>query len=798
MADTALPRARRASATLSVPRIGDLRPVFALVLLTLLALTAAYAVRPVVRIDLGSDKDIAFLRGFNGREIDAASSATSYAWAFGSNELTVPGGHRGDLIVILRARPELPPNTLRQAAVAVNGIRVDMPRRTADTIVAKVRPDLASAEQLTFTLVSPLTGDPPPPPDLVGSIEVAPARTYRWSSGESQIVLPNIGRGAWVVDLGVLTAHPDGEPLNAEVLANGQPLISLPESATPRRVRALVPASYIRDGSLTLTVRSNTYTDPRPLGVLMSSVIVGPAEGSSPIIAAVPPFGGFALALIVVLGAYASLRVAARDLIPTPRRPTPQLWVFVSAVVLTLLGAWAMGAHRFPSSFMLPRFAWLVLFSLLMLLALRPFSLWLFRVAGVPLNDRVGRAFLSALLLLTLGSFWLKAGGALYPYFVAVDVQWHMDRSRWIINGQLPLLYSTNSPLNETTMPTAEWGSERPVIPYSPWFHMVATLYNLSPMGMEMTANMVSILFDTSRIIMIALIMRKAGLSMLAALIATATYAVIPVNYLLHAWGNVPTSFGLWLTMVVHVIIFAFWDRLHERIPMLVLSLFLFATFLIYTVTGVFTGFFLICFTLIVWLNGLRGGEWAALRKPLTSLWIASGVAMVMALIVYYGQYIPPIIERTIPYMATVMTQGPQSVGVERPPFGQYMWSFVPHLDYRIWPGDFLFYGIAIPILFTVPGFIALRNRPLLWMLMAAWFTVSLLFMLVGYRISMVDKQLFYILPIMCICWAVCAEWIWRRGWWGQALILAVLGYSLYTALDQWVFRIVTSPVIQQ
>jgi hypothetical protein len=219
---------------------------------------------------------------------------------------------------------------------------------------------------------------------------------------------------------------------------------------------------------------------------------------------------------------------------------------------------------------------------------------------------------------------------------------------------------------------------------------------------------------------------------------------------------------------------------------------------LIYTVTGVFTGFFLICFTLIVWLNGLRGGEWAALRKPLTSLWIASGVAMVMALIVYYGQYIPPIIERTIPYMATVMTQGPQSVGVERPPFGQYMWSFVPHLDYRIWPGDFLFYGIAIPILFTVPGFIALRNRPLLWMLMAAWFTVSLLFMLVGYRISMVDKQLFYILPIMCICWAVCAEWIWRRGWWGQALILAVLGYSLYTALDQWVFRIVTSPVIQQ
>jgi hypothetical protein len=433
----------------------------------------------------------------------------------------------------------------------------------------------------------------------------------------------------------------------------------------------------------------------------------------------------------------------------------------------------------------------------LLIFITRPLALWLFRVAGVPLDDNVGRAFLSGLLLLSLVSFWLKAGGALYPYFVAVDVQWHMDRARWIIDGQLPLLYSTNSPLNETTMPTAEWGSERPVIPYSPWFHMIATLYNLSPLGMEMTANMVSILQDSTRILLIALIMRKAGLSMRAALIATATYAVIPVAYLLHAWGNVPTSFGLWLTLLVHTMIFVFWDRLHERIPMLVLSLLLFVTFLVYTVTGVFTGFFLIFFTVIVWLNGLRGGEWAAQRKPLGALWIAAGAAMGMALIVYYGQYIPPIIERTIPYMATVMTQGPQSVGVERPPFDAYLWSFVPHLDYRIWPGDYLFYGIAIPMLFTIPGFIALRNRPLVWMLFAAWLSVAVLFLLAGYRISMVDKQLFYMLPVMCICWAVCAEWIWVRGWWGRLFVLGVLALSLITALDQWIFRIATSPVIR-
>jgi hypothetical protein len=169
-------------------------------------------------------------------------------------------------------------------------------------------------------------------------------------------------------------------------------------------------------------------------------------------------------------------------------------------------------------------------------------------------------------------------------------------------------------------------------------------------------------------------------------------------------------------------------------------------------------------------------------------------VAIALALIIYYGQYIPPIIERTIPYMQTVFTQGPESVGVERPPFGAYMLGFIPHLD-RIWPGDYLFYGIGIPMLFTIPGFIALRQRPLIWLVLATWLSVAVLFMLAGYRISMVDKQIFYMLPIMCITWAIYADRFWQRGRWGQVFVLIILAVTLVTALDQWVLRIVTSPV---
>jgi hypothetical protein len=797
----ALPRERGAGSALSIPRIGDLRPYLWLALLTALALTVAYAARPVVRIDLGGNHDAVFLRGFHGREIDAIGGAETAAWPPEARVLSVPGRREGVWIATLWAAPGQPPGMLRQAAVAVNGERVDMPRRGPDFIIAKVPAELGAAETLSFSLVGPLVGDPDPPPGLVGEVELAPARTYRWSSGEASIRLPNLGRGAWTLDLAVVTAHPNGQPVNAELFVNDTLLARLPDSPAPRRVRVLAPGRLVRDGTLEVTLRSNTYADPRPLGVLVSQVMVAPA-GNAGLATAVPPLGGLGMALVTVLGAFAALHLLVGGR-PTGRwRVPPYVWAALGVGLAALVGAWALMTHRFPSSFMLPRLAWLALWSVALALALRPLTAWLFHAAGFPLDapagdDAIrGRRFLSLLLLFVMVSYWLKAIGALHPFFVAIDVNWHMTRAQWILEGRLPLLYGTSSPLNETTMPTAEWGENRPVIPYSPWFHMFATVFAFTPMSMDMAANMFSILVDSTRIILIALIALKAGLTHRGALIAGATYAVLPVAFLLHSWGNVPTTFGLWLTLVCKTVIFVWWERLGERRVMVTLSALLLLTFLMYTVTGVFMGVFLAILTLLVWVNGLRGPAWAAPRAQLRPLWIATGVALALAVVIYYGQYIPLIVAQTVPYMKTVFTQGPESVGVVRPPFGQYMWSYVPHLDYRIWPGDYLYYGIAIPMLFTVPGFFALRRQPLPWLVFAAWLSVATLFMFAGYRISMVDKQLFYTLPVMCVCWAIYADRIWERWSWGRWAVIAVLLYTLYAALDQWVLRIATSPVV--
>jgi hypothetical protein len=176
---------------------------------------------------------------------------------------------------------------------------------------------------------------------------------------------------------------------------------------------------------------------------------------------------------------------------------------------------------------------------------------------------------------------------------------------------------------------------------------------------------------------------------------------------------------------------------------------------------------------------------------------LATGVALLLSTAIYYGQYIPGMIERTVPYVLSLATRGPESVGVERDTsFVQYMAGFWRHLRYDMRPDGFLFYGILIPLIFCLPGFVALRKRRLMWAVLAAWYTVALLFMVAGYRVSMVDKQIFYIVPALCLCWAVYADRYWRRGRWGKVLIVAVYAFTLATAIDLWVIRIIRSPVV--
>lgn len=813
---------RHESLTRVLPGLRSTWKPLLLVSLTLLGLILAYTVRPTVSIDLGSRYDSAYLRNFHAREVDAAGTGELFPWPTDQNTMTLPGARVGTWVAIVSVAAGQPAGTLGDFTLSANGRRLTvMQRRGEGKFLALIPPELAEAAELRLRLEPALVGNPDPPVGLVGQVELAPARTYRWSRDESRVLLPGLGRGAWQVELTVVTRHPDNQPVNAQVYANGTLLAQLPESGETRRIRLAVPARLMGSGDLELTLRANTFEDPRPLGMFVSNVLVAPLEVRSGL-RFLPPWGTLLAGVILVLGLYACLDLLLRGTHSPAQGAVAAALCAWGALALPLLlvvaGGWMLAVQRYPTSFMVHRLAGLALASLLLLLVLRPLLRWSLRAAGVPLEDgepsaavdhqpagrlapigaylrRPWPAFINGLLLIFFLSYWLKVGGMLYPYFVSIDVNWHMDKVRWILQGQLPLIYSTNSPLNELTMPTAEWGEARPVIPYSPYFHMFATSFALLPWSMAFTANMLSVLVDCSRVFLIALLGYKAGLRRSGALLAALLYAVLPVTFLLHSWGNMPTTFGLWWTLLATTFALVAWRRLHRPGPFALLTLFFLGSLLFYTVTGAFMGLFVLLFLPIFWLMSRRGAvrvDTAAGTRPFG---LAALAALGLSLIIYYGQYIGPMIGQTLPYMATVFASGPESVGVARPSFGQYMYSYIPHMDYRIWPGDYLYYGLAIPLLFVIPGFVALRKRPLPWAMLAAWFSVGVLFMLAGYRISMVDKQLFYILPAICICWAVAAERYWTRGRWGQLVIVLVYLFTLVSAINLWVLRIIHSPM---
>ena len=754
----------------------------ALLIGALLALLAAYAVRPFVGVEFGTRYDFAYLEGqsFHAREYAPVPPSRTYAWAPTSDRLVISEGlNPAFRMVTLTLDPWEPSDNQPRRLIAVyaNEQRVETleDRGGPREFQALLPPEALAGGRLVLR-VEPLADrySLELPRVQVIAATLSAARTYRWSSDRGTVTFPALGRGAWRVELAAVVAHPDGKPVGARLLANGVPLATLPDYADLRRLAVLVPAQVVGDGDLTLTIAAEPYRDPRPLGVLIQRIALTPVA-SPGLNTALPPWSVALPALVVMLGMYGALRWLS---VPA--------WAAAGAGLMVAgLGAWALAAYRYPMAFYLQPLAGLAIFSALLLPALSWLADWLFRRVGVPLAPWLRRV----LLLIFLVGFWLKGGGLLFPYMRAIDISWHMDRVRWILDGNWAAMYRPGA-FSESVMPVNEWGANRPVIPYSPFFHLFATLFAIFPWPLETSANLFSALLDTSRVFLIALLARKSGLSERVALLAALLYAVTPFTFLLHSWGNVPTTFGIWWTLVATVVIVALYQRLERRRPFVLLTVVTLACMLFYTVMAVFHVWFVLCVLAVVWLLGGRVD-----RRPLRALGLATGLAILLSIAIYYGQYIPGMIERTLPYMATVFTAGPQSVGVERPPFGEYLLSYIPHLDYHFWPGDYLYYGIAIPLVFALPGLAALWKRPLLWATVAAWFVVALTFLLAGYRISMVDKQIFYVFPAVCLCWAVYADRYWQRGRWGRALIVVLYAFTLVSALDLWVVRIARSPI---
>lgn len=613
-----------------------------------------------------------------------------------------------------------------------------------------------------------------PPPLHISAVVLSNATVYRWSKGDSTVNFWGSGGGWWHLKSTMLVQHPDNNAFRAQLVSNGRVISTIPSTQDGFRVyHALIPPDGHRNGDIAITAQSATWggnaQDVRILGVAVASMQLQPIASPWWTVAS-----SWRLASVLVI---ALLVAVAAHLVS----------MSVLGVGLSVTGSLIamMALERAYLAIWFPQLAVLIAVSILIIPLCYNVLSW------VAPEHEFSPTVRNVLIALVLVSVWVKGGGILYPIMRPIDIEWHMNKVREIlVTGDFAKFYLPGA-FSESVMPITEWGENRPMIPYSPFYHFSAMLFAVFPWPLEKTATIINAFGDASRVLIIALIARMSGLSNRVSLLAALMYAVSPVTYLLHAWGNAPTTSGLWWTLVTTTALLALSSKLPQRRIMVLLFVLHVVSMLIYTVTAVFHIIFITALVAIIRLIPQH-----PLRGQIKYIMLVAYGGLAFATLIYYGQYIVPIVERTIPYLLTPNSVHTGATTDTQTSFLVYMTNFISLLRYDFVENPYLYYGIFIPVMMVIPGFIMLSKRPVLWAFAAAWGSVSVLFMLAGYRFPMVDKQIFYLMPVIMICWGIMASQWWRRGWSGQLLVTMTTLYTLVSALHLWVIRIERAPLV--
>jgi hypothetical protein len=613
-----------------------------------------------------------------------------------------------------------------------------------------------------------------PPPLTVKDVSLTAITAYRWSKDASTALFPGVSGGWWVLSTTMMPTHPDSEPFDATIRVGDDVLPSIPTGGGTFRAYhyLLAPSSGTR-GDINVVFNSDTWgnnaADARTLGVAVARVGITPTAIRSGIQDAPLRFISIPVLVFLVMCAAIALQLPHRALgsVVAVGLALPMLFERV------YLGMW------YPH------------LVILFIISIVTIPLW-FRVldwltADTPLPTQTKR-LLVGLVLLTI---WVKGGGILYPIMRPIDISWHMDKVREIaMTWDFAKFYQPGA-FSESVMPITEWGEERPMIPYSPFIHFASLLFLVFPWSLEVSSTIFNTFLDASRIILIAVIARHGGLSVRVAWLAALLYAVTPVTFLLHAWGNVPTTTGLWWMLIATVALLVAGRSLGNRRVFVAVVLITTGAMLSYTVAAVFHVLFVTILAVLLWVVPNTS------NKPTSGRILAATYGgLLIATIIYYGLYIPPIIERTIPYFLQLSTQSTASIGVVRAPFDEYIANFFPALRYDFVQNPYLYYGLYMPVLMVIPAYILMWKHRTLWTFAAAWYVVAIIFLMAGYKISMVDKQLYYIVPLLMLSWAMIADRLWNRGPTGRIIVSTSVLFTLWSALQLWIIRIDRAPLV--
>jgi len=610
---------------------------------------------------------------------------------------------------------------------------------------------------------------------------------WRYATDRSRVILP--GAGARDSQL-VITAgpRPDGVAKPVQVIVNGIALGSFTPKPGLNEYRFPLSAAQYSFGDLTVDLLSEPQGvqgkggTPIPFGPQIAGVGIAGAGGFVK-----PPLAPLAAWFVIAPAFYFLLR----------RLGLRAGWAAGTTLLGVILGAMAVVGQRLDFALFAPRLAFLLIVAYVLLVLTDLIVPRLLARGGVELAPETWRP----LQLIFFAALVLKLGGVFFPQLFVIDQPWHNQQFEKVLLGRFLEIYRPG-PGGISELP-GQWGIQAE-IPYPPFLFAFALPFYLGPLGRDLSINFWSVLLDCSRPFLLFFLARRLGASPRAGLIAAFVLALTPSTFLLHSWGNYPTTASQWGTFLFIVLLVANFRRLRHPAVFVGLLGLLAATMLLYTVTAVFIGMLLVLlFAGIAWRGGTEE------RRGLLPLGGILVGASLVAFFGYYVQFVVPLLTQTLPAFTGGLSQG-GALGIARDSFATYAGKYVG----RLW-----YYGILISLLLAPLGAWRLLREEhdrIAGPLLAAWFATLAFFFVAGSRIDMVDKELWFTLPLIAICAGVACDTI--LGWWrervaprlaalwspdsgfgrlipkvGGALLVLYLTHLTWLALALWYFRIMVT-----
>jgi hypothetical protein len=663
------------------------------------------------------------------------------------------------------------------------------------------------AEESETSRTAPVT--PAPGGKATAPEEVADS--YRWTRERPILLLPGIGAQPLRLTLTATGSplYPDGQ--RVAMLLNGKPYNEFTlKPGVPVKIQYDFGAEWAGGGNLAVEMRVTPLGKPKQelIGQFPGTFIPIDKKGDTYIyqgetgfklyearVESAPGASGFVMPPVGTLLAFVA--IAVLFYLGLAYAGVPGKWAFGAAAVLTLAGGLLLAVYRLGFTVATGRLALLMALIVVALPMLDWLVPRLFRKWALPLPQWAWQVLLVMFLLGMFG----KGGGVMYPHMEVIDAPYHVRETLRVLEN--PGKQWFNKDLSKVP---DQWESSA-IIPYSTVTYFVQAPLALIPVDPYLTINLFNILLDATRVFVIYALAVALGAGVVPALVAVGLYLIIPSNWLLVSWGNWPTTMSLWLGIVYLLLVVVNWQRFRQPSVFAFATATLTLTMMMYSVTAVFMGMLLYgwAFGLVVFNRKDKNA-----RQNGVALFASATLAAVIAVVLYYFQFLPDLATTLNSFNSSLESKG--SLGgfgdrtldfylglYLRDVFFRYQAGIIITIALIVWawllftkrqtPGD------VFAIESNEPNVAALRYPAWLW-LAGVWFAVFMLFGLAQWKVDMVNKQVWFVIPLAVIYAGVGLVWLWQRYktptmlYGSRLAIAALVGWTLYGALALWIYRV--------